>query len=358
MGEGAAPVADIVHMAKKYGALVLVDEAHSFGFYGKHGGGICAEQGVTEQVDFIMTTLSKALGSLGGVVAASQEHVDLLKSSSRAYIFQASVSPADMAAALTALRRIATDDGLRERLWDTTRYMRQRFADAGYDLGTGDGPIVTPHFSNKDKLYALVQGMYKRGVQTSAVTYPIVENGRGRLRLICSAAHTKADVDKTLDALIEAEHEVDAQLAAAEVNTNKAAINLADVQQWANAFGGYLKTWLASAPHAVPNLAVAVQLPNKVQCTLEVYEGKVTVGNGIAHTLPTCTLLLQHRTAFNALEAANVQSVLGSICDGTCNLTGQVEAFVWFFARLVERQKGAAAKQHQAAVPGLEAAVY
>ncbi|MGB5931080.1 MAG: aminotransferase class I/II-fold pyridoxal phosphate-dependent enzyme, partial [Cyclobacteriaceae bacterium] len=109
MGEGAAPVAEIVRTAKKYGALVLVDEAHSFGFYGERGAGICAEQGVSEEVDFIMTTLSKGMGSLGGVVAASQEHVDLMKASSRAYIFQASVSPADIAAALTSLRRIKSD---------------------------------------------------------------------------------------------------------------------------------------------------------------------------------------------------------------------------------------------------------
>ncbi len=189
MGEGAAPVAEIVQTAKKYNALVLVDEAHSFGFYGENGAGICADQGVTNEVDFIMTTLSKSLGSIGGVVAASQQHIDLLKSSSRAYIFQASISPADMAAAITALRRLRSDRALRERLWNTTRYMRKRFEDAGYDLGTGDGPIVTPHFSNKDKLYAIVQNMYKRGIQTSAVTYPIVEPGRGSLRLICSAAH-------------------------------------------------------------------------------------------------------------------------------------------------------------------------
>src|SRR5690606_23473723 len=197
--------AEIVRTAKAYGALVLVDEAHSFGFYGERGAGICAAQGVTEEVDFIMTTLSKALGSIGGVVAAREEHIELLKSSSRAYIFQASISPADIAAALTALRRLRSDDKLRERLWDTTRYMRQRFMEAGYDLGTGDGPIITPHFSDKDKLYAIVQGMYKRGVQTSAVTYPIVESGRGRLRFICSSAHTREDVDRTLDALMAAE---------------------------------------------------------------------------------------------------------------------------------------------------------
>ena len=185
MGEGAAPVAEIVTMAKRYDALVLVDEAHSFGFYGDCGAGICAAQGVTDQVDFIMTTLSKSLGSLGGVVAASKEHVALLKASSRAYIFQASVSPADIAAALAALHRLSSDDGLRERLWQNARYMRQQFSAAGFDLGSGDGPIVTPHFANKDKLYGIVQGLYKRGIQTSGVTYPIVERGRGRLRFIC-----------------------------------------------------------------------------------------------------------------------------------------------------------------------------
>ena len=73
MGEGTAPVAEIVKTAKQYGALVLVDEAHSFGFYGERGAGVCAEQGVSDQVDFIMTTLSKAMGSIGGVIAASKK---------------------------------------------------------------------------------------------------------------------------------------------------------------------------------------------------------------------------------------------------------------------------------------------
>jgi amino acid adenylation domain-containing protein len=138
MGEGTAPVRDIVHMAKKYGALVLVDEAHSFGFYGPRGAGLCAAQGVSDQVDFIMTTLSKALGSLGGVVAAREEHIALLKSSSRAYIFQATTTPADIAAALAALRRLSTDEALRARLWDTTHYMRKRFSEARPDSKSTD----------------------------------------------------------------------------------------------------------------------------------------------------------------------------------------------------------------------------
>ncbi|MEP0264280.1 amino acid adenylation domain-containing protein [Dokdonia sp.] len=337
MGEGAAPVAEIVRMAKKHKALVLVDEAHSFGFYGKGGAGICAAQGVTEEVDFIMTTLSKALGSLGGVVAASQEHVDLMKSSSRAYIFQASISPADMAAALTSLRRLRSDDALRERLWNTTHYMRQRFEEAGYDLGTGDGPIVTPHFTDKDKLYAIVQNLYQRGVQTSAVTYPIVESGRGRLRLICSAAHTYEDVDKTITALIEAEREIDAQLATTLDDTKDTYITLASIEDWANTYTAYLKKTIAKTTVPTPNLAIAVSISEQSEpITMVIKNEDVTLGAPIDSDLATCSLLLKDRVTVTALKSSDVQGLLGSICKGTCVLKGQVEAFIWFIARMVD----------------------
>lgn len=340
MGEGAAPVAEIARMAKKYNALVLVDEAHSFGFYGKNGAGISAAQGVTEDVDFIMTTLSKALGSLGGVVAASQEHVDLMKSSSRAYIFQATISPADMAAALTSLRRLRSDARLQENLWSTTRYMRKQFEDAGYDLGTGDGPIVTPHFSNKDKLYAIVQGMYKRGVQTSAVTYPIVENGKGRLRFICSAAHTREDVDKTLAALIAAEKEVDATLESLgnqPINTN---MKRADVEVWSTTFINYLEQSLAATKTATPNLQIVLSVSeDQVPIVILIQEGIVTTSVIQNPDIPFCSLIFRDNNAISNLQAYDIQGLLASICNGNCILKGQTEPFIWFFGRMVDYQK-------------------
>ncbi|TWI88958.1 amino acid adenylation domain-containing protein [Chitinophaga japonensis] len=344
MGEGAAPVAEIVRTAKAYDALVLVDEAHSFGFYGERGAGICAAQGITEEVDFIMTTLSKALGSIGGVVAAREEHIDLLKSSSRAYIFQASISPADIAAALAALRRLRSDDKLRERLWDTTRYMRQRFMEAGYDLGTGDGPIITPHFSDKDKLYAIVQGMYRRGVQTSAVTYPIVESGRGRLRLICSSAHTREDVDKTLDALIAAEREIDegGQPTGSRTDgSGEIAITQSDVEKWREDFAAYLKESIAKKrAHQTPNLVVAIRIPgHKKPVAIVINERDVTPGIEDIPDLPMCSLLLKNNEAAAALYTSDVQELLHSISKGTCVLSGQVEPFIWFIARMVEKQQ-------------------
>lgn len=351
MGEGAAPVADIVRTAKSYGALVLVDEAHSFGFYGPRGAGLCASLGLTEQVDLIMTTLSKALGSLGGVIAAREEHVALLKSSARAYIFQASASPADIAAALAALRRLSADDTLRDRLWDTTHYMRKRFSEAGYDLGTGDGPIVTPHFSDRTKLYAIAHGLFRRGVHTAAVTYPIVESGGGRLRFICSAAHTREDVDTTLEALIEserdAEREAEEERQAAGDGPSDAHPGRGGVEEWARAFCAHLKETLANPLRPTPGLAVSVALPDGGEpVTIEIDERDVTLraheprenGRG-----PSCTLLPTTDRTVSALCSSDVPGLLDGILDGSCTLSGQVEPFIWLVGRMVDWQPAASA---------------
>lgn len=358
MGEGAAPVSDIVLTAKKYDALVLVDEAHSFGFYGPRGAGLCAAQGVIKQVDFIMTTLSKALGSLGGVVAAREEHIALLKSSARAYIFQATISPADIAAALAALRRLSADDALRERLWDITTYMRKRFSEAGYDLGTGDGPIVTPHFSDKDKLYAIAHGLYKRGVHTAAVTYPIVESGRGRLRFICSASHTREDVDRTLEALIDAEREAEEEGQALEDRvsgggSSDAHPGRSGVEEWAKAFSAWLKETLARSHGRAPNLAVSVGLPDHGEpITIVIDERDVTLGAHEATDMPFCSLLLTDDRAVSALCSSDVQGLLDSICKGACVLTGQVEPFIWLIGRMVDWQRQGSANTNRAVPRG------
>lgn len=348
MGEGAAPVSDIVLAAKKYDALVLVDEAHSFGFYGPRGAGLCASQGVTNQVDFIMTTLSKALGSLGGVVAGREEHIALLKSSARPYVFQATASPADIAAALAALRRLSADDALRERLWDTTAYMRRRFSEAGYDLGTGDGPIVTPHFSEKEKLYAIAHGLYKRGVLTAAVTYPIVESGRGRLRFICSASHTREDVDRTLEALIDAEREAEEERQALEDRVSGDSEfehpGRSGVEEWAKAFSAYLKETLARAPGPAPNLAVSVGLPDHGEpITIVIHERDVTLGAHEITDTPFCSLLPTDDRAVSSLCLPDVQGLLHSICKGACVLKGQVEPFIWLIGRMADWQRDSSA---------------
>ncbi|MES2669756.1 MAG: aminotransferase class I/II-fold pyridoxal phosphate-dependent enzyme [Pseudomonadota bacterium] len=370
MGEGTAPVRDIVRTAKRYGALVLVDEAHSFGFYGARGAGICAEQGIADEVDFIMTTLSKALGSLGGVVAAREEHIALLKTSARAYMFQATTTPADIAAALAALRRLREDDTLRERLWDTATYMRRRFTEAGYRLGTGDGPIVTPHFADSDLLYAIARGLYARGIHTSAVTYPIVERGRGRLRFICSASHTRDDVDRTLEALIDAEREArqmrsaSLDIASSDSGSDAAASAGADdvhgvaargaaeastavhpqrsrLEAWVNAFADHLKDTLTRLPGPTPDLVVSIALADdRAPVALRIDGRNITVGAPEAARTPLCSLLLTDDRAISSVCSHDVQALLDSVIQGNCVLGGQTEAFIWFVGRLSERRGG------------------
>ncbi|WP_202905321.1 amino acid adenylation domain-containing protein [Luteimonas abyssi] len=377
MGEGTAPVAEIVRTAKRHGALVFVDEAHSFGFYGPGGGGICAEQGIVDQVDFIMTTLSKALGSLGGVVVASEAHIALLKTAARAYVFQATTTPADIAAALAALRRLRDDDALRQRLWDTTRYMRERFTAAGYDLGTGDGPIVTPHFADSDMLYAIARGLHDRGIHTTAVTYPIVERGRGRLRLICSAAHSRDDVDRTLEALIEVERIVKRDMAQARSGAHSEADDgdgdaqagegrafhggagvgagagrgagrgaeaqawHAELAAWAHAFGDELGAALADEQAPVPSLAISIRVADHdVPVWLSVDGRAVTVGVPPPQPLPTCTLVLKDADAVAALRGFDVKALLEAGLEGRCVMSGQAEPFVWLVARLTSKRDG------------------
>ena len=223
------------------------------------------------------------------------------------YIFQASISPADIAAALTSLRCLRSDETLREQLWDRTRYMRKRFEEAGYDLGTGDGPIVTPHFGDKDKLFAIVQGLYKRGVQTLAVTYPIVEVGRGRLRFICSAAHTHAEIDKTVEALIETEREVEAQIAEKPNEKKDVNITHTDVEVWANEFVPYLKNAVAETSVPTPNLIISARVSEQSEpVTILIKDGDVTLSSHKDHNLPSCSLLLTDKMAVSALHSCDV----------------------------------------------------
>ncbi|WP_244502426.1 amino acid adenylation domain-containing protein [Streptomyces oceani] len=343
MGEGTAPLREIVSAAKDSGALVLVDEAHSFGLYGVRGAGLCAAEDVTEQVDFVLTTLSKALGSIGGVVAAQEQHIALLRASARSYVFQANISPADVAAALAALRRVAAGDALRARLWDTAHYMRKRFSNAGYELGTGDGLIITPFFSDGEKLHAIARGLFRRGVHAAAVTYPIVERGRGRLRFICSAAHTRADVDETLQALIDADAE------AATVPLSGDDMDLreerdeestrCDVANWADAFATYLESVVANLPTPAPHLTVTIILPGGEEyLAVRINEHGVSREPDDTATTPACSLRLVDDAATAALCSRDVGSLLESVIAGTCVLAGQTQAFVWLIGRLSDWQ--------------------
>ncbi|WP_253864886.1 amino acid adenylation domain-containing protein [Prauserella halophila] len=348
MGEGTARIREVVDTARAYGALVLVDESHSFGIYGPQGAGMCAAAGCSQQVDFVMATLSKAMGSLGGVVAAGEEAIDLLKSSANAYIFQASSTPADIAGALAALRRLGSDDSLREQLWDTTAYMRTRFTAAGYDPGPGDGPIITPRIRDEEVLYLTARGLSARGVHTSAVTYPIVERGQGRLRFICSASHTREDVDVTVSALVAAHEEADEvrrtgaggpRIPAAGAGVPAVRDHgIDDVQVWADEFCGYVNKTLTAVPGPIPQLAVSIDVPGGDDAVVVAFrDGTATVASRTPPGEAYCSLRLTDDAAIAALVANDAEGLLDSVISGACALNGHTGPFVWFVARLCER---------------------
>ncbi|MET9768785.1 hypothetical protein [Streptomyces sp. NPDC006415] len=227
-------------------------------------------------------------------------------------------------------------------MWETAHYMRQRFSDAGYELGTGDGLIITPFFSDGEKMREIARGLFRRGVHAAAVTYPIVERGRGRLRFICSASHTRADVDETLRALIDADAEAatatpqDDRNLQGEKGEESARV---DVAHWADALAAYLESALAELPAPAPHLAVTIVRPGEEEdLVVRINAHGVTREPDNTGATPACSLRLIDDEAAAALCSRNVESLLESVIGGTCVLAGRTQPFVWLIGRLSDWQ--------------------
>ncbi|WP_182354179.1 glycine C-acetyltransferase [Flaviflexus huanghaiensis] len=201
-----APLAEITALAEQYGAAVAVDDSHATGILGSHGAGTPAHAGLSDRVDIVTGTLGKALGGAsGGFVASTGEVVELLKQRGRPYLFSNAVAPSLVAGARTALRLAREGDDLRERLTKNAEHFRSRMTEAGFDLLPGSHPIVAVMFPGEDgarQASAIAEDMLKLGVYVIAFSFPVVPQGRARIRVQLSAAHSEADVDACVDAFI------------------------------------------------------------------------------------------------------------------------------------------------------------
>ncbi|MFN8084809.1 MAG: glycine C-acetyltransferase [Dermatophilaceae bacterium] len=199
-----APLPGICELARRYDALVLVDDSHAIGFVGATGGGTPEMFGVQDQVDIVTGTLGKALGGAsGGYVSGHQEVVDLLRQRSRPYLFSNSVAPAVVAGSLTAVRLAREAGELRERLAANATLFRSLMTQAGFDLLPGSHPITPVMFPGEDgarRAAAVADHMLANGVYVIAFSYPVVPVGRARIRVQLSAAHSAADVWACVDA--------------------------------------------------------------------------------------------------------------------------------------------------------------
>jgi len=190
-----APLPDIVEVAKKYGAITMVDDAHGEGVLGENGRGIVNHFHLEGQVDVEVGTLSKALGVMGGYVSGSKELVDWLKQRGRPFLFSSALTAADVAAGIAAVDILTESDELVKKLWDNARYFKAQMQALGFDTGVSETPITPVMVGDAVKAKELSKGLFEEGVFAMAIAYPTVPHGKARIRVMISAAHERNDLD-------------------------------------------------------------------------------------------------------------------------------------------------------------------
>ncbi|MDQ6885071.1 MAG: glycine C-acetyltransferase [Candidatus Dormibacteraeota bacterium] len=203
-----APLPEIVERAERYGALVMVDDAHASGVLGKNGRGTVNHFGLDGRVDLQMGTLSKAIGVLGGYVASARSVREFLIYRARPFLFSTSHPPGVAAACIAALDVLLEEPRRIERLWSNTGRFKAGLKRLGFETGPSETPI-TPVIVGKGAVATeLSDRLFQRGVFAQAIGYPTVPEGRARIRTIVTSAHTDAQLDRALEAFASAGREL------------------------------------------------------------------------------------------------------------------------------------------------------
>lgn len=195
-----APLPDIVEAAEEFGAIMMVDDAHSSGVLGDNGRGTVDHFDLHGRVHIQIGTLSKAIGVLGGYVAGDQLLIDYLVHRARPLLFSTSHPPAVTAACMAALNLLEEEPELIERLWDNTRYFRDGLARAGFDVAVSETPIIPVIVGADDRAMMLSDRLFDEGVFAQGIAFPTVPRGKARVRTIVTAAHSRDDLDEALTA--------------------------------------------------------------------------------------------------------------------------------------------------------------
>ena len=202
----------ICDLADKYSALVMVDDSHAVGFMGENGAGTPDHYGVQDRIDILTGTLGKALGGAsGGYASGRKEVVELLRQRSRPYLFSNSVAPAIVAASLTVLDLLGDAPELRERLETNTRLFRRNIAEAGFNVLKGEHPIVPIMIGDAAMATRMADLLLTKGVYVVGFSYPVVPQGKARIRVQISAAHSREDLEFAIDQFVEAKAELGLQ---------------------------------------------------------------------------------------------------------------------------------------------------
>jgi glycine C-acetyltransferase len=204
-----APLDEICDLAEKHGALVMSDDSHAVGFMGKQGRGTHEHCGVMGRVDIITGTLGKALGGAsGGYTAGRKEIVELLRQRSRPYLFSNTLAPVIAGASLEALRLLKESTGLRDKLEANTKHFRKTMTEAGFEITPGEHPIVPVMLGDAALAAKFAASMLERGIYVVGFSYPVVPQGKARIRTQISAAHSTEDLDRAAAAFIAVRKEL------------------------------------------------------------------------------------------------------------------------------------------------------
>ena len=196
-----APLPEIARLCKQHGARLMVDDAHGIGVLGACGRGTAEHFGVESDVDLVMGTFSKSLAAIGGFVAGDALVIDYIKHNARSEIFSAAPPPASIAAAAKALEIVEREPERRKQLWETTAYMKRELKGLGFDTGDSESPVIPIVVGDDLLTFKMVHRLDEEGVFVNCVISPAVPVGRAMIRTSYMATHTRAHLDRALDAL-------------------------------------------------------------------------------------------------------------------------------------------------------------
>jgi glycine C-acetyltransferase len=192
---------DIVDVAKRHGARILIDEAHSTFLFGPNGRGVAEHFGLENEVDFHLGTFSKSLGGQGGFVCGSQDLIDYVTGFGRSRFFSCNLAPTLAAGLLAGLKIVVDEPHLRARLWSNVAFLRRRFAEEGIDIGKSTSQVMPVMVNNDAKIFAVAEKIQDGGLYLQPVTYPAVPKHRSRLRISVSAAHSEEDLEAAVQVI-------------------------------------------------------------------------------------------------------------------------------------------------------------
>jgi 8-amino-7-oxononanoate synthase len=195
---------EMVRLADKYGATIMIDDAHSIGVLGKNGSGTSSHFGLTDKVDLIMGTFSKSLASLGGFIAADKYTINYIKHNSRSLIFSASMTPASAASVLAAVDIMVSEPERISHLWEVSNYALKCFREAGFDTGKSETPIIPLFIRDDVKALMLTLNLLEDGVFVNPVVSPAVPKEDCLIRYSLMATHTKEQVDISVEKITKA----------------------------------------------------------------------------------------------------------------------------------------------------------